>query len=207
MASVLGRPFLSYLLDQLSSAGVKHVVLCTGYMGEYINNLMGYFYGDITLKYSLEPFPLGTGGALKFALPEIKSQTFLVMNGDSFCNIDLRDFYLWHVNMKSRASLTVTKVDDTGRYGRVFINEHEKIEKFLEKDGMNIPGWINAGIYLLNYDVINSIPDNTNISLEKEIFPHCINDGLYAYKKESLFIDMGTPEAYSKIESFFNNIN
>jgi len=94
LAPVNGRPFLSYLLDQLVSAGFQDVILCTGYKGEMVRKTFGDSYKDLAIRYSMEPEPLGTGGALLYALPMIKKKLILAMNGDSFCKISSLNFIL-----------------------------------------------------------------------------------------------------------------
>ena len=95
LAKVGPRPFLSYLLNQLAAAGIRHVVLCTGYMGQMVREAFGSKYRTMTLEYSLEPAPIGTAGALRLALPLLRSDPVLVMNGDSYCEADLGAFATW----------------------------------------------------------------------------------------------------------------
>lgn len=219
LAEIRGRPFLSYLLDQLASAGVRHVVLCTGYLGEQIKAAFGESYGALRLVYSEESSPLGTAGALRLALPLFKpglspglehseaepnvSDSVLVINGDSFCEMNLRTFWTWHCEHNANATIVLTKMIDTTRYGRVHLNTDGLVLNFDEKDAKGGPGWINAGIYVLNYPLLLTIPANRSVSLERQTFPAWVGRGLYGYQSQGRFLDIGTPEGYGAAEQFF----
>ena len=203
LAEIRGRPFLAYLLDQLAGAGVRTVVLCTGYLGEQVQAMFGDSYGSLRLVYSQESSPLGTAGALRLALPLFKAETVLVMNGDSFCEANLRAFWAWHCARSADATLLLTRMLDTKRYGRVHVDEDGLVLRFDEKGQNGGPGWINAGIYLLNRRLLLTIPSSGAVSLEREMFPAWIGRGLYGYRSEGRFLDIGTPEAYILAERFF----
>jgi histidinol-phosphate phosphatase family protein len=205
LAPVNGRPFLAYLLNQLLEAGVRRVVLCTGYLGEQVRQIFGDRYGALSLVYSQESEPLGTGGALRLALPLLDSDPVLVMNGDSYCQVDLNAFLRWHKERRATASLLLTWVSNTGRYGRVLVNEEGIVQSFKEKGGTRGAGFINAGIYLLSREVLQSIPAHTVVSLEHQVFPSWIGRGLYGYAGGSSFLDIGTPESYAAAQRFFQH--
>ena len=150
LAEVMGQPFLKYLLDQLAIWGGYDVVLSTGYLGEQIKVRFGERYNSLCLHYVQEPRPLGTGGALRFALPILTSETILVMNGDSYCHADLAAFYRWHCLRKSDATLLLMLKDDTKRYGTVQVDADGRITEFTEKDQGAGPALINAGISFLS---------------------------------------------------------
>jgi D-glycero-alpha-D-manno-heptose 1-phosphate guanylyltransferase len=204
LAAVGGRPFLSYLLDQLVASGVREVVLCTGYMAEQVRGAFGDKYRSLRLLYSQEDIQLGTAGALRHASSFFKSKSVLVMNGDSFCEVDLRAFYNWHCNRGAEATLLLAKVPDTRRYGRVKLGANGLLLRFNEREDERDTGWINAGIYLINYSLILTIPANSNVSLEHDMFPGWIGRGLFGYRSEGRFLDIGTPEAYAEAGQFFN---
>lgn len=203
MAPVSGRPFLMYLLDQLSAAGVRNVVLCTGYRADQVRMTAGEAYGGLRLAYSREAEPLGTGGALRLALSLLGSDPVLVMNGDSYCAANLGDFHRWHLDRRSEASLLLTEVDDTGRFGRVLVSEDGTIRGFEEKSGRGVPGWINAGVYLLGRARLLEIPDQGAVSLERDLFPGWIGRGVHGYRGPRRFIDIGTEASYAAAEGFF----
>ncbi len=203
LAEVRERPFLSYLLDQISSAGVLKAVICTGYMGGQVREMFGDAYGPLRLRYSREQKPLGTGGALRLALPIFSSDAILVMNGDSYTDVDLGAYVDWFFRKNREISLVLTKVSDTTRYGNVTINGDECITAFAEKGRSSCAGWINAGIYLMKKSLIESVPEGRPYSLERELFPSMVGKKLFGFRNEGRFIDIGTPEAYNLAEDFF----
>jgi NDP-sugar pyrophosphorylase family protein len=203
LAPVNGKPFLSYLLDQLIIADFHNVILCTGYKGEMVREAFGSHYKGLNIRYSREPEPLGTGGALRYALPMIEEDTVLVMNGDSFVDIKLADYLSWHFKNEYDSSIVLVKISETDRYGRVEIGENIRVIHFEEKKVCTGPGWINAGIYLIRKEFIEKIQPTQRISLEKEILPALIDKRLYVYPQETGFIDIGIPESLSIANSFF----
>jgi D-glycero-alpha-D-manno-heptose 1-phosphate guanylyltransferase len=204
LAEIQGRPFLAFLMDQLTAAGIKRAVLCAGYKGEQVQSVFGHSYGGLDLLYSQEASPLGTGGAIRFAIDLLRSDPILVMNGDSFCEVDLNAFYTWHCAREANATLLLTQLSNTKRYGRVHVDADGLVFGFDEKDDKSGPGWINAGIYLIKHSLLLTIPDSGARSLEREMFPAWIGQGLYGYKCEGRFLDIGTPEAYVEAEQFFS---
>jgi NDP-sugar pyrophosphorylase family protein len=204
LAEIHGRPFLSYLLDHLANAGIRSVVLLTGYLGEMVRIEFGDSYRGLQLAYSQEPSPLGTAGALRLALPLFSSETVLILNGDSFCMADFGDFWAWHCGRGGDATLLLTRVTDTARFGRVHSNSDGRILRFDEKDGTGGPGWINAGAYLLRRRLLRTIPADKEVSLEREIFPAWIGGGLFGYRTDGRFLDIGTPESYASASEFFS---
>jgi len=205
LAEVLGRPFLTYLLDQLSSADARQVILCTGYMGDKVQETYGDTYKSLHLLYSQEDEPLDTGGALRLALPLIESNHVLVMNGDSYVHVDLNSYVDWFFNIDRKAALLLVKVLDTSRYGMVKVKKDESILIFEEK-GMNKgAGWINAGVYLVNTSLLRPIPSEKAFSIEREFFPSLVGNGLFGYKCKGRFIDIGTLESFNKAEKILKS--
>ena len=147
---------------------------------------------------------MGTGGALRLAPPYISSKTALVLNGDSYCSANLKAFKQKHDDQGAEASILLTEVNDTSRYGRVQIDDLNRVICFDEKGANSGRGWINAGIYLIQVGKLESIPEGRAVSLEREIFPSWIEQGLYGYCSKSCFQDIGTPESYAEAESFFS---
>jgi D-glycero-alpha-D-manno-heptose 1-phosphate guanylyltransferase len=203
LADVRGRPFLSYLLDQLEHHEIRNVILCSGHLGEQVHAAFGDSYGKLRLAYSRELSPLGTAGALRLALPLLHSESVLIMNGDSFCDVDLGDFLSWHYKRGANGSLVLVRRFDTTRSGRVEVDAEGRITRFEEKGGRTGSGWINAGIYLLTQRLLRTIPVSGVVSLEQKLFPGWINDGLYGYQSGGCFLDIGTPETYALVEQFF----
>lgn len=206
LAEIQKKPFLIFLLDQLVSAGARDVVLCTGHMAEQIHEKLGETYRSLKLEYSREEKPRGTGGAVRLALPMIKSEIVMIMNGDSYINADLNAFLEWFLRKDLDAALILTEVHDTSRYGRVVSAGDSRIQAFEEKGENEGHGWINAGIYLLKKKLVKTIPSGNPYSLEREFFPLLIGKGLYGYRCTGQFLDIGTPESYSRAEAFFKGL-
>ncbi len=203
LAPVAGRPFLTYLLDQLMATGFRRVVLCTGYKGKQVKTTFGNTYNDLAIQYSQEPEPLGTGGALRFALPMIHTKSVLVFNGDSYVKSKLQEFLVWYFEKKPPAALLLARLPDTRRYGQVEFDANGRVVCFEEKGARLGPGWINAGVYLFNRSLIESMPAGKPVSLEIDVFPNLISRGLYGFRCEDVFIDIGTPESYAEANDFF----
>jgi len=203
LAEIAGRPFLTYLLDQLVKVNITEVVLCTGYLSHQIRDTLADSYRGLGITYSVETFPLGTAGALRLALPLFRSDPVIVMNGDSYCDAEFESFWQWHWRRQAATSLLLTKVDDTQRFGRVQVAENGAVTAFQEKGASAGPGLISAGIYLMSRNFITEIPGATPASLEREVFPRWVGHGLYGFETESRFMDIGTPDAFAGAGSFF----
>ena len=203
LAEVNGRPFLSYLLDQLDVLKLKSVIICSGYKGEMIAQTFKNRYKNQELIYSQERTPLGTAGALALALDLCSSEYLMIMNGDSFCDADLVSFSNWHCSKRADGSVLLTYMTNSKQFGFVKTGEDDRIEVFEEK-GTEGSGWVNAGIYIFHRNIIASIPRNRMVSLEREIFPALNSKKLYGYRSYGPFIDIGTPESYKRANDFFN---
>jgi D-glycero-alpha-D-manno-heptose 1-phosphate guanylyltransferase len=203
LAAVCGRPFLAYLLDQVAAAGISHTILCVGYRAQQVQAALGKQYAGMSLTYSREATPLGTGGALRLAQPLTVSETLIVMNGDSFCEVNLRDLWEWHQARQSRATLVLTHMSDTARYGRVSSSTAGEISNFEEKGRTAGEGWVNAGIYVVKSEMVRAIPLECAVSLEHDVFSSWIGQRLYGYRSRGHFLDIGTPESYGQADALF----
>jgi D-glycero-alpha-D-manno-heptose 1-phosphate guanylyltransferase len=204
LALVHGRPYLTYLLEQLAGAGVRAVVLLTGYRADQVRSAFGDTYAGLRLTYSCEPLPLGTAGALRLALPHLHSTTVLLLNGDSYCEAPLADFRHFHSRIAADASLVLTRMEDCSRFGRVQVAPDGRIVCFEEKTQAGGVGWINAGIYLIQRELIEEIPLGRPLSLERDLFPEWVRRKRFCgFACEGRFLDIGTPESYAQTETFF----
>ena len=201
LACVGSKSFLELLIQQLHSQGFNRLVMCTGYLADQIENQFGIGHDwAVTIEYSRETKSLGTAGAIKLAAQYLREcPDFLVMNGDSFMEIDLHDLLRFHRAHGGLISIAVVEVEDASRYGTVRLNSGNKVTRFLEKTGEHTAGLINAGIYVFSEAVLHHIPEGP-VSLEKAVFPHLIEHGIYAFKQDGFFIDIGTPEDYSRAQ-------
>jgi D-glycero-alpha-D-manno-heptose 1-phosphate guanylyltransferase len=201
LAEVAGRPFLCWLLEQLESGPIEEVVLATGYKGEQIRDAFGPHYRTLRLHYSQETAPLGTAGALHLAAQQIPAaDCFLVVNGDSYCHMDLKAFVESHQRSGVPNSMVVIGVEDMSRFGSVDVDEQEFVRGFKEKNSHpegNAAGLINAGIYIVSRSLIESIPAGRSVSIEREIFPNFLDRQLRAWRADGPFIDIGTPESFA----------
>lgn len=208
MAPIKGKPFLNYLLRYLEFYKVERVVLSLGHLHEVVSNHYGNKFQTIQLEYAVETEKLGTGGALRFAAQRCIEPHVLALNGDSFFDVNLFDFIKFHLNNHSDFSLALRQVNNAARYGKIEVDENNRINKFTEKNEKNLihePGLINGGIYLFNIQTfLKNTPNDCAFSLEKEYFEKKPNNiSLLGLTFERYFIDIGIPTDYQKAQNEF----
>lgn len=204
-AEVAGIPFIAYLLRQLEKAGVQKVILCAGYRAQSLKTAVQGLFPRMDLKFSIEEQPLGTGGALRFALKACMENEFLVMNGDSFFDLDLNAFLAFSELASEPVVISLRRMENVARYGMVRLLPSGKIARFEEKGAFQGAGWINAGIYRIRRGVLEQIPEQTVCSLEREIFPRLAENGeLVGCPAEGMFVDIGTPESFLEAQKLFD---
>lgn len=193
MAPVAGRPFLFILLDQLIRGGCERIVLSVGHLREVIINAVGISYKGIPVQYAVEETPLGTGGALRLAMSRAVEPTVLVLNGDTYVDVDYSAILSLHRSARRTMVVTVTEVQDTGRYGGVVI-EDGHVAGFIEK-GQTGPGWINAGVYAIDREFPWPESLESRFSFEKDwLVPNIKHLRPPAYRCHGRFLDIGVPE-------------
>jgi len=186
VAPVAGRPYLSWILDQLAGFDVT---IATGHAAGVVESAIGTGVG-----YSRETSPLGTGGAVKLA-----GLGGFVLNGDSYCRVSFDAFEHF---ARGGPAIVLTHVPDTTRYGRVDVDGDGRVTAFREK-GVAGPGWINAGIYFLPDEIVRALPSGAS-SLERDLFPRLVANGqLRGYRGGGPFLDIGIPETYAAAPAFF----
>jgi NDP-sugar pyrophosphorylase family protein len=207
LAPVGDVPFLQLLVLQLRSQGIRRIVMSTGYLAGQIEEEFGDGHQlGVAIKYSKESRPLGTGGAVKFAERHLSQVSdFLVMNGDSFLELDFRQLIHFHREHRGIVTMAVRSVPDASRYGTVQLETLNRVVGFSEKTGSQVPGVVNGGVYLFNRTVLEHIPDGPS-SLEKDIFPRLLERGVYGLEQHGMFIDIGTPEDYSRAQALCRNL-
>lgn len=207
VAPVAGRPFLFHLLNQLRDAGCRRIVLCTGYRSDQVDREVGKCLDDVEILYSTEDRPLGTGGALRLAWQRYGGSDaggWLVTNGDSFCDLDLDEFWIEHQRARLAATIAAVEVADGGRYGSLVWDESARVTRFREKEaGGASTGWINGGVYGLTPEFLGALTAATPLSLEREVFPGWIGRGIHVFPRKARFIDIGTPDSYKAAQEFF----
>lgn len=199
MAPINGQPFLQYIFDYLLKNGVTHVILAVGYKAEIIESFFGDLYQGIKITYSIEDTPLGTGGAIKKALDCCNEEDVLIINGDTYFDVDLKEMKKFHRYTNSSLTVAIKPMSNFDRYGSVII-ENDKIKKFEEKK-KTVQGKINGGTYLIKSGIMDSI-DKESFSFEKVILESDLVD-IYAFESNGYFIDIGVPEDYYNAQKDF----
>ena len=195
---LVDRPLMGYMLEWLKGHGVDDVVMLMGYLATAVRNVLGdgTQYG-MRIRYAEEPEPRGTGGALKFA-ESLLAERFLMLNGDVLTDMNLSQQLEQHERTGARATLALVPVEDPTAYGLVPINEDRSVREFVEKPSPDAidTNLISAGAYVLEKEVVELIEPDRNVSIEREIWPQLVGDGLFAYPHEAYWLDIGTPERY-----------
>jgi mannose-1-phosphate guanylyltransferase len=196
---LVGRPFISYMIEWLRGHGVDDVVMSCGFLAGGVRSVLGDGSAlGVRLRYVEEPKPLGTGGALKFA-EELLDERFFMLNGDVLTDIDLSAQLAQHERTGARGTLALIPVEDPSAYGLVRRNDDLSVKEFVEKPEADQidTDLINAGAYILERDVLEIMaPPGTNISIEREVFPALVGRGLYGFESSGYWLDIGTPQRY-----------
>jgi D-glycero-alpha-D-manno-heptose 1-phosphate guanylyltransferase len=205
MAPINGEPFLNYQLNYLNHYGIKKIILSVGYLAEKIKDHYRNNYKGIEIEYATETSPLGTGGGIRAALELCNDSYALVLNGDSFYDVDIHEFFKLHVNENAECSLALRKVENASRYGSIETNANDQIISFKEKTQETKPGLINGGVYILNKEVYrDNTPSASNFSIEKDFFETQLNTHtIKGFEFKGYFIDIGIPEDYNKAQHDF----
>ncbi len=195
---LVDRPFISFMLEWLRGHGVDDVILSCGFMAERVRSVLGDGSGlGIRLRYVEEPEPRGTAGAVKLAEPML-DERFLMLNGDVLTDIDLGAQIAQHEATGARATLALVAVDDPSAYGLVVLDEQQRVSDFVEKpsSGSLPSNLISAGAYVLEREIFELVVPDRKVSIEGEIWPLLVGDGLYGFPSESYWMDIGTPGRY-----------
>lgn len=203
MADICGKPFLQYLLEMLREKGITEVIFALGYMGEMIEEYFqdGSAFG-LKIAYSYEEDPLGTGGAIRNALPKIMEEEVLVLNADTYFPMDYQGLYRFHQENDGDFSLATRAVPDISRYGAVRRDAAGRIlawNEKLEDGGQPLAGEINGGIYVMKKSLIAEIPEGKQ-SLEQDCVPKWLSEGkrIFGLPFEGYFMDIGIPKDYQQ---------
>lgn len=205
MAPINNEPFLNYVFDYLKHYQIEHVVLSTGYLSEKIVEYYKTEYKGIKVSYAKEETPLGTGGGIRLAMTKCTTKDVLVLNGDSFFDVDINTHYKNHISKRADCTLALRKVDDAARYGTIVLGSENIIETFKEKDNIEQAGLINGGVYILNREVyFNKTDEVAPFSIEKDFYEKKIKElQIFGFEYDGYFIDIGIPEDYKKAQDDF----
>jgi len=203
MVPVLNKPFLEHVIGHLSGHNIRDIILAQGHLAQPIEGYLGDGRRlGVRLSYIVEDAPLGTAGAVKNTQKHL-DDSFLVLNGDVFTDLDISAMARLHRQRKATATIALTPVADPTSYGLIETNAQGRVTRFLEK-----PGWeqvttnmINAGTYVLEPEVLAHIPEQAEFSFERQVFPMLLDRGepIYAYPSTAYWIDIGNPEKYLQL--------
>lgn len=202
MLLVAGVPFTEHQIRKAADAGIQEIVLATSYKAE----LFQPYFGDgskfgISIKYAVEKAALGTAGGIANAAHLLDPcDNVVIFNGDVLSGHNLLDQLQFHMDKAAQITLYLTKVKDARAYGCVEISPSGQVKSFLEKMDNPVSDLINAGCYIFNRDIIDKIPKNKVVSIERETFPELLKEGIkaYGYVDTSYWLDIGTPAALVK---------
>jgi D-glycero-alpha-D-manno-heptose 1-phosphate guanylyltransferase len=198
MAPIHNIPFLQILLGKLKQGRfISKIVMALGYQAKIIADFLST---GTDLDFSIEPHLLGTGGAVLWSLPKTSSQTVLIVNGDTFFDLDLQGFYDFHVKKQASATLAVRWVENVGRYGSVQVDSEQRILQFEEKSDQSKNGLVSAGMYLIQREMFSSFLNGSIYSMEKDFIPIFLKKNVFAYLDEGVFIDIGTADSYQEAQ-------
>ncbi len=208
LAPIGEHPFLSYLLGWLRAQGVADIILAVGHRRrDIVRHYTRHKPQGMRLRYSIETTPLGTAGALRNSRSMLDGEEFLVLNGDSIFDVDLRQMLSFHRRHRAETTLALASPPEAGRYGSVRLDARGRIKAFVEKHAAGLPSrsgqasapkWISGGLYIMSRAVFRRIPGQREVSLEKEVFPRLIGGPFYGFPSKGYFIDIGVPEDYQR---------
>jgi mannose-1-phosphate guanylyltransferase len=197
---LVDRPFIAFMIEWLRRHGIEDVIMSCGFLATSVRNVLGDGSAlGIRLRFVEEPDPRGTAGALKFA-ESMLDERFLMLNGDVLTDIDLTAQIAQHERTGARATLALVPVADPTAYGLVHLAEDHAVSDFVEKPSSDQidTNLISAGAYVLERDILDLVPAGRNVSIEREVWPLLIGEGLYGFPSQSYWLDIGTPERYLK---------
>jgi mannose-1-phosphate guanylyltransferase len=215
--TLVDRPFLAYMIEWLAGHGVSEVVLACGFLPDVLREALDgeEERAGVSISYVVEPERRGTAGAIRFAADELGDRLedrFLALNGDVLTDLDLTALLAAHnasavplpqpgrqTNSAAggaRATIALHPVSDSSAYGLVRTDADRAVLEFTEKTGEAVPGEINAGMYVLERSVLDLIPPGEEVSIERDVFPRLVGDGLHGLRLDGYWMDIGTPERY-----------
>ena len=195
---LVDRPFLVYMLEWLRRHGVDDVIMSCGFLATSVRNVLGDGSQlGLRLRFVEEPEPRGTAGALKYA-EDLLDERFLMLNGDVLTDIDLSAQIEQHASTGAVGTLALVPVEDPTAYGLVRLCADRAVKEFVEKPTADEidTNLISAGAYVLERRILDLIPPDRNVSIEREVWPRLVGDGLFGFPAHAYWLDIGTPERY-----------
>lgn len=200
MAPVANKPFLEYLIKNLHRQGITRVILAVGYKHEIITDCFGAYFEGVEIDYAIENEPLGTGGAISFAMEKLHGDKAFVLNGDSFIHVDLKAFYNFCLLEKASFGIVLKEMVNFDRYGTVVLSA-KRIEAFKEKQAVT-EGMINCGLYFIDKNFLSSFGFPKKYSFETEFMEkHVTQYHFSGFPCSGYFIDIGIPEDYTRAQT------
>lgn len=196
---VNGKPFLDILLSHLDTSGmIGRAILAVGYRAEKVIE----YYRDsrafsFPIVFSVETKLLGTGGAIRKAMGHAETETIFAMNGDSYVDVNLEAMAAAHRAKKAAMTVVIKEVPDASRYGRVLLAGDGRLVAFEEKKNDPAGGYVNAGVYLFNRNLVSAVEEDRVLSWEKDLLPGFLSESVYGFISRGKFIDIGIPETYN----------
>lgn len=205
LAPIGSGVFLDILLQFYWAQGFRRFILCTGYLHQHIRDYYERSCYRDALVFSEESVPLGTAGAVKHAGRLITTDTFVVANGDSYCDISIAAFIRYHRSVPdSPASVALTHKTRGSDYGQVTMGKDNRIRSFAEKVAVDPDSYVNTGIYIFDKRILDRIPDDGPYSLETQVFPDLAKTGqLTGYPVKRRVYDIGVPVRYANAKKYF----
>jgi len=205
MLPIVDRPMIEHVVGHLAAHGVEEVVLSLGFLPDaFLDTYPDGRCAGIPLHYAVEPEPLDTAGAIRFAAEDAGiDEAFLVLNGDVLTDLAVDELIGFHRASGAEATVSLTPVDDPSRYGVVPTDADGRVTGFVEKPpaGAAPCNWINAGTYVFEPSAIDRIEPGRRVSVEREVFPAMADEGvLYGLRSEAYWVDTGTPETYLGVQ-------
>lgn len=202
LAQVAGRPFLAWVLDHLASQRIRRCILATGYLSDKVEHAIGATWAGMQVTYSVEEFPLGTGGAVAQAVNLLQGDSVHVLNGDTFLRYSLAALESITRTKQAELGLALASVNDVSRYGAVTVADGQ-VQRFQEKGGTGA-GFVNAGSYYLTREALAALPRHGSFSLETEVLlPAVAKSTVAALTSTAEFIDIGVPSDYERAQFIF----
>jgi NDP-sugar pyrophosphorylase family protein len=204
LAPVKGRPFLDYVLDFLVAQGVARIVVSVGHLQEQVVRRY-HDFRSVPLRFSREDVPLGTGGAVRRALEQVRSDPFIALNGDSLCHVELQRLVALHAEHRAQATVVLARLDARSDVGNVWLNSESRVIAFAEKSagdtGKTGERFMNAGIYAFRQSAFSDF-SAVSFSLEHDLLPRLVESrGCYGLVAPGAIIDIGTPDRYAQAQS------